>query len=63
MGSPVGYTHSRIPALTLMMLMERRSDKTSLVSSEIQVEMRGDEILFVDGITIRGFWKLSQKAI
>tara|TARA_B100000214_G_scaffold372303_1_gene350313 strand:- start:840 stop:1082 length:243 start_codon:yes stop_codon:yes gene_type:complete len=29
MVSPVGYTHRGIPALTLMMLMERRSDATS----------------------------------
>tara|TARA_A100001037_G_scaffold110235_1_gene100531 strand:+ start:1219 stop:1374 length:156 start_codon:yes stop_codon:yes gene_type:complete len=29
MVSPVGYTHRAIPALTLMMLMERRSDGTS----------------------------------
>tara|TARA_B110000263_G_scaffold236044_1_gene235028 strand:- start:128 stop:244 length:117 start_codon:yes stop_codon:yes gene_type:complete len=35
MGSPVGYTHSRIPALTLMMLMERRSDGMSGISIEI----------------------------
>ncbi|MDE0708637.1 MAG: hypothetical protein OSB33_06780 [Candidatus Poseidoniales archaeon] len=45
MGSPVGYTHSRIPALTLMILVERRSDKTSLVSSEIRILVMYNQIL------------------
>jgi len=52
----VGYTHSRIPALTLMMLMERRSDGTSDISDNKSMDLDRERNYFVFKYYLSAFY-------
>ena len=53
----MGYTHRRIPALTLMMLMERRSDEISVIPIVMLDEI---DNIGIKIITVRQFLSASK---